>query len=172
VERHRARAPLITGRLRGEPVVPAHAAVLTDLLGDPRVGAWLGGTATAADVRAEVAAEAQHWARHGFGLWTFFDRAGGALAGRGGLIRAEVEGEPVVELAWAVTPERWREGLATEIGRASADVAFGALGLDALVAFTLPHNAASRRVMEKLGMRCAGPTTHAGLPHVLYRLAR
>jgi RimJ/RimL family protein N-acetyltransferase len=38
------------------------------------------------------------------------------------------------------------------------------------VSFTLPHNAASRRVMEKAGLTYERDITHAGLPHVLYRL--
>lgn len=41
-----------------------------------------------------------------------------------------------------------------------------------LVAFTLPHNAASRRVMEKAGFAYERDTEHAGLPHVLYRSRR
>jgi RimJ/RimL family protein N-acetyltransferase len=49
--------------------------------------------------------------------------------------------------------------------------AFGALELPGLVATARPENHASRRVMDKLGMRLAGAgrTTH-GRPSVLYRL--
>jgi RimJ/RimL family protein N-acetyltransferase len=44
------------------------------------------------------------------------------------------------------------------------------LGLDDIVAFTLPTNDASRRVMEKLGFSYERDIEHAGMPHVLYRL--
>jgi RimJ/RimL family protein N-acetyltransferase len=40
-----------------------------------------------------------------------------------------------------------------------------------VIAFALPDNAASLRVMEKIGMRRSGPIEHAGLAHVLYRVA-
>jgi RimJ/RimL family protein N-acetyltransferase len=59
--------------------------------------------------------------------------------------------------------------------------AFGELGLDSLVSMTVPANLASRRVMEKIGMKHAPaddfdhPNLSAGHPlrrHVLYRLAR
>ena len=38
-----------------------------------------------------------------------------------------------------------------------------------LIAFTLPDNLASRRVMEKAGFAYEREILHAGLPHVLYR---
>ena len=68
-----------------------------------------------------------------------------------------------------VVPDRWNQGLATELGAASLEVAFGPLGLVDVVSFTLPHNQASRRVMEKLGFAFERDTLYAGLPHVLYR---
>ena len=81
------------------------------------------------------------------------------------------DGRPEIELGWVITPERWGEGLATELGQASVDVAFGQLGLPELVAFTTPGNVASRRVMEKLGFAYekTAPFMHYG-EHVLYRL--
>ena len=41
-----------------------------------------------------------------------------------------------------------------------------------MISFTVHGNAASRAVMEKLGMTYERDLEHAGLPHVLYRLAR
>jgi [ribosomal protein S5]-alanine N-acetyltransferase len=72
-------------------------------------------------------------------------------------------------VAWAIAPERWRQGLATELAQVSIEVAFGPLGLDEIIAFTLPGNAASRRVMEKTGFRFEREILHASLHHVLYR---
>ena len=51
-------------------------------------------------------------------------------------------------------------------------VAFDDLGLGEIVAFTLPTNVASRRVMDKSGFTFERKIEHAGLPHVLYRRAR
>jgi hypothetical protein len=44
--------------------------------------------------------------------------------------------------------------------------------LPEIVAFTLPDNVASRRVMEKAGFVDECEVAHAGMPHVLYRRAR
>ncbi len=63
-------------------------------------------------------------------------------------------------------------GLATELARASVDVAFGPLELEQIVAFTPPDNVASRRVMEKAGFAYERDILHVGLPHVLYKLRR
>ena len=92
-----------------------------------------------------------------------------AAPGRGGLQYTFVAGTNEVEVAWAIVPDRWGQGLATELARASVALAFDDLRLREIVAFTLPHNVASRRVMEKSGFEYEGPIVHAGLPHVLYR---
>ena len=74
-------------------------------------------------------------------------------------------------MGWAVDADRWGEGLGSEVGEAAVAHAFGPLGLEELVAYTLPANFASRRIMEKLDFhREDGTITHAGLEHVLYRL--
>jgi RimJ/RimL family protein N-acetyltransferase len=112
-----------------------------------------------------------HWERHGFGPWILRDRTTDAMVGRGGLARTRIAGRDEVEVQWAIVPDRWGEGLATELARTAADVAFRELGLQTIVAFTLPHNTASRRVMEKAGFAYEQDTTHVGLPHVLYRMS-
>jgi RimJ/RimL family protein N-acetyltransferase len=167
-----ALAPTLleTPRLIGEPIGREHHAGLLAILGDPRVGATMGGVASAADVEAQIARAAAHWEEHGFGWYAFRDRESGALVARGGPKTAHVGGLDEVEIGWTVAPERWGEGIATELGAASIEVAFGPLGLVDVVSFTLPENGASRRVMDKLGFAFERDVLYAGLPHVLYRL--
>ena len=72
----------------------------------------------------------------------------------------------------------WGHGYATEAARAALDNGFGELGLDEIVALTVPANRRSRRVMERLGMTRSPEDDfdHPRLPagplrrHVLYRL--
>lgn len=163
-------ARLQTPRLVAERLEERHHAELCRLLGDPRVGATLGGVRSAGKAREILARHIDHWEQHGFGLWAFRDRAAGAFVGRGGLQHTMVTGREEVEVAWAVVPERWGAGLATEIASASLQAAFGELGLEAVVAYTMTSNAASRRVMEKAGFTYERDIEHAGLAHVLYRL--
>jgi [ribosomal protein S5]-alanine N-acetyltransferase len=97
------------------------------------------------------------------------ERETGQMVGQGGLQTTFVADCNEVEVAWAIVPERWGHGLATELAQAATGVAFDDLGLDQLVAFTLPDNVASRRVMDKSGFVFEREILHAGLPHVLYR---
>jgi RimJ/RimL family protein N-acetyltransferase len=160
-----------TARLRGEPIGPQHRAGLIALLGDPRVGETLGGTASPEQVDEQIARMSAGFAREGFGLYAWLDRDTGELVARGGVQRTTFDGADEVELAWAVVAHRWGEGLATELGAACVELAFGPLALPDVVAFTLPHNRGSRRVMEKLGMTYEKTAEYKVYgPHVLYRL--
>ncbi len=106
----------------------------------------------------------------GFCLWWWRERGSGELVGYAGLNRDEVDGEPVVEVGWSITPPRWGEGLAPEAARAAVAWGFERCGLERVVSFTLPENRRSQRVMEKLGMSYVCEFERAGLPHLLYEL--
>ncbi len=164
-----------TARMVLERLRPEHAPEERRLLLDPRVGATLWSRPappTEAEIAGGLAAKVDHWDRHGFGLWLLRDRDTGAAVGRGGLQYTYTAGLHDVEAAWAIVPERWGQGLATELARACVEVGFEQLGLREIVAFTLPDNVASRRVMEKAGFEYERDIVHAGLAHVLYRRAR
>jgi RimJ/RimL family protein N-acetyltransferase len=161
-----------TDRLILERLAPEHAEEQLRLLLDPRVSVTLWPRSqhpTEADVLHSLSAKLDHWDRHGFGIWLLRDRGTGEMVGRGGLQYTFTAGLNDVEAGWAVVPERWGQGLATELAQACVEVAFGPLGLLEIVAFTTPDNVASRRVMEKAGFAYERDIVHAGLPHVLYR---
>ena len=163
---------VLTDRLRCERLRLEHAAELTPMLLDPRVVRSLWPREeppTEQDVIDGTASKIDHWERYGFGLWLLRDRRTGEVVGRGGLQFTYVPGLNDVEAAWAITPGRWRQGLATELARAAIGAAFNALELPQIIALTLPDNIASRRVMEKTGFAYDRDIEHAGLPHVLYR---
>jgi RimJ/RimL family protein N-acetyltransferase len=92
--------------------------------------------------------------------------------GRGGLRRAPIDGKDEVEVGYALVPEFWGQGLATELALASVRVAFDVLKVPEIVSFTLPTNRKSRRVMEKAGFQYQRDFIWADLPHVLYRLGQ
>ena len=161
---------MVLERLRLE-----HGPEQVRLLLDPRVNAtlWPGDQPpTEADVLDGLAAKVGHWDRHGFGMWLLRDRETGEMVGRGGLQYTYTAGLHDVEAGWAIVPERWGQGLATELAHASVEAGFEQVGLLEIVAFTLPTNLASRRVMEKAAFTYERDIVHAGLPHVLYRRRR
>ena len=164
---------LNTTRLIGTPAGPADFADMRLLHSDWRVMATLsadGATFTDEQTRAFLQRAADHWKSHGFGLWTFHEHAGDDFVGYGGIKHAIVEDRDEIELAYAITSNHWRKGYATEIAIAAIHHAFDTMRLARIVAFTLPHNKASRAVMEHCGFTYTHDITHANLRHVLYTL--
>jgi ribosomal-protein-alanine N-acetyltransferase len=159
------------------PDLDAHLRFAQRLFADPDVAAtlWpqhLGGPRTPAQTLVVFERDMAHWDRHGFGQWWWRERESAELVARGGLQWTMVGGEAAIEVGWAVSPPHWRRGVATELALASLGVGFDDIGLDSIVAYTLVTNRASRRVMEKAGLRYERDVTHLGLPHVLYRVRR
>jgi RimJ/RimL family protein N-acetyltransferase len=88
---------------------------------------------------------------------------------------------PAIEIGWRLARPFWNRGLATEGASAVLKYAFSVLQLPEVVSFAVPANIASRRVMEKIGMKhdrasdFDQPRLPAGHPlrrHVLYRIDR
>ena len=150
-------------------VGPGDAEAFLDLLGDPEIAAWLrpageSGPFSSAECEAIVAQKIAHWTAHGFG--TRLALEDGRCIGWSLIGHCLVCGHSEVEIGWIVARDRWGQGIGTELGR-QALAAARSLGLRRVVAFTRHDNLASRRVMEKLGMRYEVDLQYAGLPHVL-----
>lgn len=60
---------------------------------------------------------------------------------------------PAVEIGWRLRREHWGQGYATEAARALLDYGLTEAGLDCVLSIRHIPNIASRRVMEKLGLR-------------------
>ncbi len=162
-------------RLRPERPWREHERLYVDLFADPAVGAmlWpgaLGGPRTTEQAAEMLSADISHWQEERFGPWVFFEADTGVFVGRGGLRRTTIAGEKCVEVLYAVRSDAWGRGYASEI--ACVAVAHAReLGLSDVVGFATTANVASRRVLEKSGMRIAPQTIeHAGLSHWLGRL--
>jgi RimJ/RimL family protein N-acetyltransferase len=136
-----------------------------------------------AAIEAIVGRVRAHFDRHGFGWWAAELRKTGAFIGFVGLshIPFEAHFTPAVEIGWRLAGAYWGQGYATEGARASLEAAFTRLDLAEIVSITVPANARSRRVMERIGMThdpnddFDHPRLAEGDPlrrHVLYRIDR
>lgn len=125
----------------------------------------------------------EHFDRHGFGFWAVERPGQSPFIGFVGLARVTWEAPfaPAVEVGWRLDPAHWGQGLATEAAGLALAHGFGAVGLDEIVAFTVPENRRSQRVMERLGMErdAAADFDHPRVPdghrlkrHILYRIGR
>lgn len=163
---------LQTARLLGRPVNDGDVGYLRHILGNPQAMRWLSadGQAASDERMHQIAARLSgHWKAHGFGVRLLFLRGGGAFAGWCGVRHQMVEGQPEIELLYALRHSLWGEGLGKEAAQASVDEARTVLKLNSVIAYTLPHNDASRGVMRACGLTLERDITVAGLPHVLYR---
>jgi len=173
-----------TDHLRAERRSAADFDDLRRLHQDPRAMATLaadGRPLPAEQTRQSLQASLDHWERYGYGIWTFRARADGQFVGYCGLRHSQVAGRPEVELLYALLPDYWGRGLATEAASAVVQWAFDEHGLVEIWASTQAANTRSRRVMEKIGMTrdprddFDHPLLAEGHPlrrHVLYRAAR
>ena len=174
-------ATLTTNRLILRPWRDEDLAPLFAINGDPESMRYFAATMNRAESDAWAARMRAHFAEHGWGFWVVAERAGADFVGVVGLMTIPWQAAftPAVEIGWRIAPAFRRKGYAEEAARAALDYGFGTLRLPSIVAFTVPGNAASWKLMEKLGMAPAGEFDHPRLPeghayqrHLLYRLDR
>ncbi len=113
----------------------------------------------------------EHQERHGFSLWAVTDRESATVMGDCGLILYGHRG-PEIELAYRLAKPYWGKGYATEAARAWVAHGFEELGLERILAEAHRDNTASRRVLEKVGMRYERTTRHDGEPACMYAIER
>lgn len=98
----------------------------------------------------------RHASLHGFGVWALEEKASRLLIGHAGL--EYIPGAPDVEVAYTLAKAYWGRGLATEAAAASLSYGFETLNLPEIYGLAFPENAASQKVMRKLGMVYQGVT--------------
>jgi ribosomal-protein-alanine N-acetyltransferase len=78
---------------------------------------------------------------NGFGLWAVEAPGIAPFLGFVGLVVVgfEVHFARCVEVGWRLAREHWGHGYATEAGRAALEFGFERLGLEEIVAFTVPR---------------------------------
>lgn len=89
----------------------------------------------------------------GLGFWAAEAKGTGRFLGWFELRPLQDSRPEEVELGYRLRRSEWGKGYATEGARALVDTAFTALGVQRVVAMTMAVNAASRRVMERVGLR-------------------
>lgn len=163
---------LRTARLAGRRMRTDDFDFVLRMNRDEQVMAFLGGAKSEDQTRESFVEVLGQWERLGYGVYVLSDAATGALVGRAGLRRREIDGAMETDLGYMLLPEAWGKGYASEIGAALLKLGFEEIGLESIVAYTAPGNAASRHVMEKLGFRYETEFSLAGAPRVLYRASR
>ena len=151
--------PLRTERLDLRPHLESDLAVFHEIRSDPEVARYLSdGPMTLEQAREKLAvrlAARELAAEDDWVSSVIVERSSGAVVGDVGLCWRSVE-HRTGEVGFIVHPAYQGRGYATEAARALIDWGFRVFGLHRVIGTTEARNAASARVLERLGMRLEG----------------
>jgi RimJ/RimL family protein N-acetyltransferase len=149
--------PIIhTSRLVLEPMALSDLDWFSEMRSDPDVMKYIGanGPLTREQSKEKLDRYLACWAERGMGMFGVRERGRTSPVGWGGLQPLAETGE--IEVGYAFAKPAWGRGFATETATAVVRWGFEELGLERIVAVAYADNTASRRVMDKLGMRFEG----------------
>jgi RimJ/RimL family protein N-acetyltransferase len=157
---------LRTERLTLRPLVPADAEAYAAMRFHPQVAKWLPSAPEVpmAAARRTIERFAEGWRDRRYAPWGIFleDR----LIGHGGL--NHVPEFDATEVLWALHPDAWGKGYATEVARAALAYGFDTLGFELIFAITLPDNDASQAVMKRLGLTWRRQVEYKGFSDIVW----
>jgi [ribosomal protein S5]-alanine N-acetyltransferase len=162
-----ARPVLRTRRLDLRPLAPGDVTGFHRVCDDPAVRRHLfdDEPVSVETAGAMIGRSERDFAGGGVGLFGIRRRDTVGLIGFCGFFVAEGVGEP--ELAYALLPSCWGRGFATEAALAVAGYALDVAGFHRVLVATDRANAASARIIERLGARPLGKVA-PGFPGVVY----
>lgn len=144
---------LKTERLTLGHLTEADGEFILRLLNEPSFLEFVGdkGVRTVEDARTYIIdGPMASYAAHGFGLYRVELRDDGTPIGMCGLLKRDTLDD--VDIGFALLPEYCSKGYTTEAAQAVIGMGHDSHGLDRIVAITAQHNAASKCVLEKIGM--------------------
>ncbi|MBN9333490.1 GNAT family N-acetyltransferase [Devosia sp.] len=162
---------LETDRLRLVPWRDELVDALWAMHANPTVARYLDVKGRVYD-RAKAVERVDGWRReyadHGIGKFAIERKADGAFIGRAGF--SPYEGEP--EIGYSLAEDHWGQGYASEIALGLRDWFFTNRPDSYFIGFAHVDNAASLRVLEKIGMIKTHQGSLADMPHQFYILRR
>lgn len=168
---------LKTSRLYLQPLERSHLNTFHQLIIHPDVRRFLCDNQILPQERVAswIEESCALFATNQFGLWAMFPHPRIAsqentLIGFCGLWYFHTP--PELELAFGIAPTHWNQGLATEAAQVILRYGFEQLQLDRIAASADAPNAASLRVMQKLGMTEVRRSIANGSELVHYSIAR
>jgi RimJ/RimL family protein N-acetyltransferase len=119
-------------------------------------------------IRSFVDRQVSLYAERGFCRWRLVERATGEFIGFCGV---GLWGEELLpEIGWWLARQHWGRGLATEAARCALRDIFERIRLERVVSVARVGNTASRRVMEKIGLRLDCEFQNQGVDLVRYEI--
>lgn len=164
-----SEAILQTERLRFHLWQAEDLPLLLELHGDPEVQRFLEAREPVWDeavLKGKFDRFRADYAEHGWTKFKLLD-AQGRFLGRAGFGRFDETGG--LELGYSLMRPFWGQGYATEAASALLGWIYGAAPVEYVIGFAVADHAASRRVLEKIGMRFTDIRDLSGVPNAFYR---
>lgn len=166
------RKVLETERLDLRELTASDLPFVAEMVGDAEMMRFYPHRFTPLEARQWLQRQLDRYARDGHGLWLVVERDSGRRVGQVGLAFQDVNGIQEPEIGWLVHRPYWRQGYATEAGRAVRDHSFGTLGLDRVISLIRPVNEPSQGVARKLAMVRERETDFHGYRHLIFAVRR
>jgi len=110
-----------------------------------------------------------HYTRKpGLGIWATILKSTNTFVGASGLVY--YDNTPEIEIGYRMLKEHWNNGYATEASIGLLKYGFKTIGLRKIVSSAHVENFASRRVMEKIGMRHIDNRVHYSCLQAYYEI--
>jgi [ribosomal protein S5]-alanine N-acetyltransferase len=107
----------------------------------------------------------------GMGRWAVFEKTSGGFVGSFAVLPIpEVENN--IQIGYALLPEHWGKGYASELTKQGIQYAFGMFGIDDLFAITESPNIASQKVLMRAGFKEQRRMMENGKELILYILKK
>ena len=135
---------------------------------DERVSHGIGGPRTEEQLQERIGRWTRHWEEHGFGATLFTERASGDAIGWGGLQHSTIGIGERLTVGYVVAPEVWVEGMHPTSPRPRSCTPSMCSEPSSCTSSVLSTNAASRRVLEKAGLRVDRDVDHGDHIEVIY----
>lgn len=159
-----------TERLIFRKFVDEDLDLLIEQRSDPEVNKYLGGTAlqNPEALAKRIKFYISCYESHGFGMCAMVWKETGEMIGSAGI--QPLDGTDEIEVGYSMIKKYWGLGIGTEAARGWLEFGFRNTGLERIVAVADIDNAASRHIMEKLGMKYEKTEYHYGADCAFYSI--
>ena len=160
-----------TQRLSFRPINPGDFESLLRMNSDPEVMRYVGdGSIRNHDqMLLELDMLISHYTRKpGLGIWALESKDSSSFIGAAGLVYYDNTTE--IEVGYRILKEYWNKGYATEAAIGILRYGFETLGLKKIVCSAHVDNTASRKVMEKTGMKLIDHRFHYSCMQAYYEI--
>jgi [ribosomal protein S5]-alanine N-acetyltransferase len=161
-----------TAQLWLRPLAPEDLDAIYSVWIEPGVRKHLWDDERISRERAEtvLASSVESFEGRSFGIRAVIHKTSEELVGFCGF--RFLEDEPEIELLYGISTSYWDRGFATEAARAAIRYGFEEIGFDRILGITDVENVASRRVLEKAGMKFEKHISREGRDETHYEIRR